>query len=83
MTYHELLVGCGAIAWAFNLSKKKDQFGRDIPIPLSKTNSLLIIKPDPFEFEITPRSPERAQQVIQNWHDVESESPIENIEKSG
>ncbi|KAI1456664.1 cytochrome P450 [Annulohypoxylon moriforme] len=68
LTQDELLVACGALSWAFNLKHKKDPItGKDIPVPTDKSNSLLIIKPDPFEMDFEPRSEERKQEALRLW----------------
>ncbi|XDG00394.1 hypothetical protein ABKA04_000009 [Annulohypoxylon sp. FPYF3050] len=68
LTQDELLVACGALAWAFNLKPKKDPVtGKELPVPTDKSNSLLIIKPDPFEMAFEPRSEERKQEALRQW----------------
>ena len=54
--------------WAFTLKKKIDpKTGMEIDISLTASNSLLIIKPDPFEMAFEPRSADRKAEVISNW----------------
>ncbi|KAB5584739.1 cytochrome P450 [Coniochaeta sp. 2T2.1] len=68
LTHDELIVACGALAWAFNLKAKKDPVsGKDLPVPLNKSNSLLIIKPDPFQMAFEPRSEDRRQEALRIW----------------
>jgi hypothetical protein len=62
-----MLAACGALMWGFDLRFKIDPSGNKIDIPLNKSNSLLIVKPDPYEMAFEPRSPERKQQMIDNW----------------
>jgi len=38
-----------------------------LPVPLDKSNSLLIIKPDPFQMAFEPRSEGRRQEAIRLW----------------
>ncbi|KAK4108835.1 cytochrome P450 [Canariomyces notabilis] len=64
VTQDELVVACGALAWCFNLKPKRDPVtGEHFPVPLDKSNSLLIIKPDPFRMEFEPRSEERKREA--------------------
>ena len=59
--------------WAFNLRRKVDPVsGQEIEVPLNKSNSLLIIKPDPWEMAFQPRSEIRKQEVIQLWKEAEA-----------
>ena len=39
----------------------------EIDISLTASNSLLIIKPDPFEMAFEPRNANRKAEVISNW----------------
>lgn len=63
----ELFLTMGGLAWAFDIGKKKDDLGREIPVPLAKYTSLLIAKPERFEFELTPVSEERLRGVMEDW----------------
>ncbi|THY66754.1 cytochrome P450 [Aureobasidium pullulans] len=68
LTQDELIVACGALAWAYNLKRKVDPAtGREIEVPTDKCNSLLIVKPDPFEMAFEPRSEARKADVIREW----------------
>ncbi len=68
ITQDELIVACGALSWCFNLRPKKDLgTGCDFPVPLDKSNSLLIIKPDPFQMEFEPRSRSRREEALRLW----------------
>ncbi|KAG9550309.1 cytochrome P450, partial [Aureobasidium melanogenum] len=68
LTQDELIVACGALAWAYNLKRKVDPVtGREIEVPTDKCNSLLIVKPDPFEMAFEPRSEARKADIIREW----------------
>lgn len=59
--------------WCFNLKPKVDPLtGQELPVPLDKSNSLLIIKPDPFQMAFEPRSEERKQQALRQWQESEA-----------
>ena len=60
----------GGMAWAFDISKKKDAMGREIEVPLAKYTSLLIAKPEKFEFEMKAVSQERLAMVESMWRGV-------------
>lgn len=72
ITQDELLLACGSLCWTFNLKHKTDPAtGDKIPIDLNKSNSLLIIKPDPYVMAFEPRSKERREKVMRDWEDEE------------
>lgn len=83
LTEDEVFLGCGGIAWGFNLGFKVDpKTGEYIDVPTDQSNSLLIIKPDKFEMKVEPRSKERAQEIIDNFHAAEevnrkSQEPVQ------
>jgi len=73
LTQDELIVACGSLAWAFTLKHKKDPLtGQTLPVPLDKSNSLLIIKPDPFQMAFEPRSAERKAEALRLWEEADS-----------
>lgn len=81
ITRDETVTGCGALMWAFNLKRKIDPVsGQEIEVPLNKSNSLLIIKPDPWQMAFEPRSEERKQEVIQLWKEAEAKDIAERAE---
>ncbi|KAJ2986407.1 hypothetical protein NUW58_g5044 [Xylaria curta] len=81
LTQDELIVACGALSWCFNLKPKKDlATGLDLPVPLDRSNSLLIIKPDPFQMMFEPRSEGRKQQALRLWAESEARDQNERFE---
>ncbi|KAI0976323.1 cytochrome P450 [Xylaria arbuscula] len=81
LTQDELIVACAALSWCFNLKPKKDSAtGRDIPVPTDKSNSLLIIKPDPFQMTFEPRSLARKQEAIRQWKETDARDKRERDE---
>ncbi|KZM28240.1 uncharacterized protein EKO05_0011054 [Ascochyta rabiei] len=73
ITRDETITGCGGLLWAFNLKRKVDPITKsEIEVPLDKSNSLLIIKPDPFEMAFEPRSESRKAEIAQQWKDAEA-----------
>ncbi|ORY10343.1 cytochrome P450 [Clohesyomyces aquaticus] len=78
LTQDELVVACGGLLWAFNLKSKVDPVtGQEIEVPLDKSNSLLIVKPDPFQMAFEPRSAARKVEVIEQWREAESKDKAE------
>ncbi|KAK4443471.1 putative cytochrome P450 E-class, group I [Podospora aff. communis PSN243] len=74
LTQDELIVACGSLAWAFNLKHKVNrETGETYPVPTDKSNSLLIIKPDPFKMAFEPRSKERREEALRIWEEAEVE----------
>ena len=73
LTQDEMVVATGALMWAFNLKRKVDPAtGLDIEVPLDKSNSLLIVKPDPFQMVFEPRSTARRAETIEQWKQAEA-----------
>ncbi|KAF2787573.1 cytochrome P450 [Melanomma pulvis-pyrius CBS 109.77] len=73
LTQDELVVACGGLMWAFNLKKKiNSATGEEIDVPLNKSNSLLIVKPDPFEMTFEPRSVIRKAEIVEQWKMAEA-----------
>jgi hypothetical protein len=72
LTEDEVFLGCGGIAWGFDMGFKLDpKTGVKIDVPTDKSNSLLIIKPDKFEMAIAPRSEERRMEIEQLWREAQ------------
>ena len=81
LTQDELIVACGALAWCFNLKAKKDPItGKELPVPLNASNSLLIIKPDPFQMAFEPRSQARKEQALRLWAESDAKDRFEREE---
>jgi cytochrome P450 len=53
-----------AVAWGFDIKRKKDKLGQEIPIPPADYHPLLITKPNPFQFDLVPRSETRRQEIL-------------------
>lgn len=80
LTQDEMLVACGCVVWGFNMDYKIDPAtGRKVNIDTKKSNSLLIVKPDPWQMSITPRSDKKRQAMIDLWTAAEAK---ENEEKA-
>jgi hypothetical protein len=77
LTQDELLVACGALCWGFHMKKKLDKNGREIEIDINKSNSLLIVKPDPFLMGFIPRSEKRRSEMIAQWEAAEAKDLAE------
>lgn len=76
---HELLLVCGALAWAFNFERMIGEDGKEIVVEDLKYSSLLITLPDWFPFEMKVRS-EKKRMIIDMWgedvkREVEEEKP--------
>jgi hypothetical protein len=77
LTRDETVVACGGLLWAYNLVKKKGPNGKLIDPPLNKSNSLLIVKPDPFDMAFEPRSEKRRQETIELWNESDAQDRAE------
>ena len=72
LTQDELVVACGGLMWGYNLKRKIDPAtGEEIEVPLNKSNSLLIVKPDPFEMVFEVRSETRRAELVEQWKATE------------
>ncbi|CAK4032488.1 hypothetical protein DOTSEDRAFT_67751 [Lecanosticta acicola] len=76
ITRDETVVACGGLLWGFNLVRKRDTNGRPIDPPLNKSNSLLIIKPDPFEMSFEARSESRRAEIMHNWAETDEADKV-------
>ncbi|ORY68555.1 cytochrome P450 [Pseudomassariella vexata] len=84
LTQDELVVACGALSWCFNLKPKTDSLtGEQLPVPLDKSNSLLIIKPDPFQMAFEPRSEQRKREALRLWRDSEAKDFTQRADYAG
>lgn len=81
LTQDEMLVACGSIAWGFNLTYKTDpKTGRKVEIDTKKSNSLLIVKPDPWQASILPRSEEKKRAMIEIWETADAQDKQERAD---
>lgn len=72
LTQDELLVACGGLLWAFNMRKRVDPVtGLEVDISTTASNSLLIIKPDPFQMAFVPRNETRKAEIVHNWKEAD------------
>jgi hypothetical protein len=70
----EMFVFGAAVLWAFNLRQKIDpRTGEPVHIDTQATNSHVILEPDPYEIDLTPRSDARAAQILDGYRAVRSE----------
>jgi hypothetical protein len=67
---HELFLVMGGLAWAFDIRKKISKFGYEVPAPTDKYTSLLIAKPEKFQFEMRPVSQERVSMIEKEWREI-------------
>jgi hypothetical protein len=51
------------IAWACNMSKKRDHDGNEMPLPLYNYSKGFNTQPEHFDFDLVARSPERYEAV--------------------
>ncbi len=66
----ELFLVMGGLAWGFEIGKKKDRFGRETYVSADKYTSLLIAKPEQFEFEMRSVKEGRQQEIEALWRTV-------------
>jgi len=72
LTEAETLAACSTIVWAFKLEPKKRADGSvQWPDP-SRMTANLIGGPLPFEFDLVPRSEEKAARVRELWQSVQA-----------
>jgi len=80
LTRDETFVACGGLLWGFNLVKKKDVNGNVIEPSTNKSNSLLIVKPDPYEMAFEPRSEKRRAEIISQWQETDDRDNMDRAE---
>jgi len=81
LTQDELIIACGAIMWAFNLKKKVDPAtGKEIFIDSKISNSLLIVKPDPFSMAFEPRSEKKKLEIEEQWAEADAKDKKERAD---
>ncbi|KAF2871562.1 cytochrome P450 [Massariosphaeria phaeospora] len=64
---NEFFIAIGGMAWALNITKKRDAMGREIHVPQHEYSTYLISRPKKFAFELKPRSEKRKLQVADYW----------------
>lgn len=80
VTRDETVVACGGLLWGFNLVHKKGKDGNPIMPDLNASNSLLIVKPDPYEMAFEPRSEARRQEMRDNWAQTDAQDKKERAD---
>lgn len=80
VTRDETIVACGGLLWGFNLVHKKGKDGKPIMPSLEASNSLLIVKPDPYELAFEPRSELRRQEMRANWAQTDAQDKKERAD---
>lgn len=63
----ELFLVIAGMAWAFDVRKKRDAYGNEVEVPLNKYTSLLIAKPEKFEFDMVVRGEDRRKAIEEGW----------------
>jgi hypothetical protein len=80
VTRDETIVACGGLLWGFNLVHKMGKNGQPIMPSLDASNSLLIVKPDPYELDFEPRSEARKQEMRANWAQSDAQDKKERAD---
>jgi hypothetical protein len=80
VTRDETIVACGGLLWGFNLVHKQGKNGLPIMPSLDASNSLLIVKPDPYELAFEPRSETRRQEMRANWAQSDAQDKKERAD---
>ena len=78
---YQLVTIMGSLAWAFDITKKKDSVGVDIPVHFEDWNDLLITRPHTFVFDVKPRNAEKERAIKQMYQDAVKADPSIAIEK--
>lgn len=58
-----LFIQIALIAWSCNITKKIDAAGEEIPVPWYDYTEASNVMPNPFDFELKPRSRERMELI--------------------
>lgn len=68
-----MVARCGPTC-AFNLKKIDAATREEMDVPVEKSNSLLIVKPDPFEMVFEPRSASCKAEIIEQCKVAEAKN---------
>jgi hypothetical protein len=68
-----LFLGIARMLWAFNFEPQVDAAGNAMLPDPDRLTQGFVCQPEPFPVKITPRSPERAHRVAQEWKDAEKD----------
>jgi len=60
----EVFTVVAAVAWAFDIRKKRDRHGTEMAVPWYNYNNLAIVKPENFPFTLALRSEERREKIV-------------------
>ena len=72
-----MFVACGGMLWGFHLQHKVRPDGTVVEASTTKSNSLLIVKPDPFEMAFVPRSEQRKEEIQRLWKEADDADRLE------
>lgn len=64
------------IARAVHLRRKKDAQGNDLPLPLYDYTAGVNVQPKHFDFDVVPRPPERAEQIVAAFKEARSKRDL-------
>ncbi|KAI2464127.1 cytochrome P450 [Annulohypoxylon bovei var. microspora] len=73
----DLFLTMGGMAWAFNMRKKRNPDGTEVPVHWNDYTPLLIAKPVPFEFDATVRDEEKQRLIDRMWETGKGEDDEE------
>lgn len=73
----DLFLTMGGMAWAFDIRKKRDATGKELPVHWNDFTPLLIAKPVRFPFDAVPRSEERMRKMTDMYEDAKEEEDRE------
>ncbi len=74
----EMFVCGAAMLWGLDLAEKRCPLtGEPVAIDTQATNSHVILEPSPFQISIQPRSPKRAQQILDSYVAVRDQVRVE------
>jgi len=62
-----LFLGISRMLWAFNFEKARDEQGNEITPDIDKLTEGLLVFPQPFPANISPRSEKHAEKIRQEW----------------
>ncbi|KAI1259318.1 cytochrome P450 [Xylariaceae sp. FL1019] len=73
----EMFVSGAGVLWGFNLDRVKcPRTGQNIEFDSEATNAHVILEPLPFPCAMTPRTPERASQILQGYAEARHEIKV-------
>ncbi|KAK3681758.1 cytochrome P450 [Podospora appendiculata] len=75
----DLFLTMGGLAWAFDVRKRRDGSGNEVPVHWNDYSPLLISKPARFAFDAVPRSEEKVSVMRELFEEAREEGERDDV----